>query len=89
MGAFVGDQKKFDRPVAVEILPGSGVMALGFVTRGSLEPYGLAGRVAVYLPQSYNFAGQLLLVPEERVSAVAADSSEVMTLVVSGGVAGK
>jgi uncharacterized membrane protein len=80
MGAFVGDQRRFDQPVAVEITPGSGVHALGFVT---------AALVAVYLPQSYNFAGQLLAVPRGRVQKIEHDAAEMMAFVVSGGVSGK
>jgi uncharacterized membrane protein len=87
VGAFVGDKKKFDRPVAVELIPGSGLRALGFMTRE--EPIGeLKGQVAVYLPQSYNFAGQLLLVPKERVTPVELESATAMTFIVSGGVSG-
>jgi uncharacterized membrane protein len=44
--------------------------------------------VAVYLPQSYNFAGNLFVVPTERVQPLDADSSEVMAFVVSGGISG-
>jgi uncharacterized membrane protein len=44
----------------------------------------------VYLPQSYNFAGQFVLVPRNRVTPLSADSTEVMAMIVSGGVsAGK
>jgi uncharacterized membrane protein len=90
MGAFVGDQRRFDQPVAIEILPGSDVHAFGFVTRDSLADLGLGEElVAVYLPQSYNFAGQLLAVPRARVKKIEHDSAEMMAFVVSGGVSGK
>jgi len=90
LGAVVGDDRKFDRPVAVEILAGSGVRAFGFVTRESLDEVGLAGDVvAVYLPQSYNFGGQLLAVPRSRVQPVTGESAEIMAFIVSGGVSGR
>jgi uncharacterized membrane protein len=90
MGAFVGDQRRFDQPVAVEITPGSGVHAFGFVTRDSLVDLGLGeGLVAVYLPQSYNFAGQLLAIPRGRVRKIEHEAAEMMAFVVSGGVSGK
>ena len=90
MGAFVGDQRRFDQPVAVEIAPGTDVHAFGFVTRDSLADLGLGEElVAVYLPQSYNFAGQLLAVPRGRVRKIEHDAAEMMALVVSGGVSGK
>jgi uncharacterized membrane protein len=84
--AFVGDKKRFDRPAAVEF-PGAG-HALGFVTRDTFEFPGFEGSVAVYFPQSYNFAGNVLIVPRDRVRLLNADSSAVMTFVVSGGVSG-
>jgi uncharacterized membrane protein len=88
IGAFVGDKKSFDRPVLVEITPGSGTRVLGFITRDSLEFLGLPGHVAVYFPQSYNFAGNLLIFPAEQVHPLDIDSSEVMAFLVSGGVSG-
>ena len=42
--------------------------------------------VAVYLPQSYNFAGQVLLFPADQVTPISAGSSDVMAFIVSGGV---
>ncbi|HTE49548.1 MAG TPA: DUF502 domain-containing protein [Kofleriaceae bacterium] len=90
LGAVVGDDRKFDAPVSVELMPGSGVRALGFVTRDSLSEIGLPeDAVAVYLPQSYNFAGQLLVVPRSRVQHISGESSEIMAFIVSGGVAGR
>jgi uncharacterized membrane protein len=44
--------------------------------------------VSVYVPQSYNFAGQLFVFPRQQVIPLDANSGEVMTLIVSGGVAG-
>lgn len=88
VGAFVGDKKKFDRPVAVSLVPGSSAKALGFVTRESLSQLDMNNYLAVYFPQSYNFAGNLLLVPREQVETLSATSSDVMAFVVSGGVSG-
>lgn len=88
VGAFVGDKKKFDRPVAVTVLPGSQVKALGFVTRESLAPLDMREHVAVYFPQSYNFAGNLLLFPRDQIEALSAGSADVMAFIVSGGVSG-
>ena len=88
VGAFVGDEKKFDQPVLVNLLPGSDAKALGFITRQSMEFWGLKNEVAVYFPQSYNFAGSVLIVPAERVKPLHADSADVMAFIVSGGVSG-
>jgi len=88
IGAFMGDTKKFNKPVSVEIVPGGKIRALGFVTRESLGFLGMEDEVAVYLPQSYNFAGNVLLVPSDQVQPLSVDSSAMMTFVVSGGVSG-
>lgn len=81
--AFVGQKKLFDRPVLVAF-PG-GVQVVGFVTRADLSELGLADRVAVYMPQSYNFAGNLLIVPRERVQPFDRSAGEALAFVVSGG----
>ena len=88
VGAFMGDTKKFNKPVSVELVPGGKVYALGFVTRESLSFLGMENQVAVYMPQSYNFAGNVLLVPTDQVQSLSVDSSAIMTFVVSGGVSG-
>jgi uncharacterized membrane protein len=89
IGAFVGDKKSFDKPVLVTLTAGSQAKAIGFITRESLENYGLADHVAVYFPQSYNFAGNLLIFPKEQVQPLDVESSEAMAFLVSGGVSGK
>lgn len=86
MTAFVGERKRFDKPVLVEVIPGSGVFAIGFMTKETLDQFNLANEVAVYFPQSYNFAGNLLLYPKSSVKPLNADSPKVMAFVVSGGI---
>jgi uncharacterized membrane protein len=86
--AFVGDRKSFDRPAAVALTPESDTRVLGFVTREQLHMLGMPEHVAVYFPQSYNFAGQLVVVPRQQVEVLDVPSAEVMTFIVSGGVSG-
>ena len=86
INAFVGDKKSFNKPVLVTLVPGGNIQVIGFVTRGSLDNLGLSEHVAVYLPQSYNFAGNLVVVPKGQVSPVSADSGDVMAFIVSGGI---
>jgi uncharacterized membrane protein len=87
LNAFVGEKRRFDIPVTVSIVPGGGVKVIGFVTRESLDSFGLPGHVAVYVPESYAFAGHLLLVPADQVEPLAVESADLMAFVVSGGVA--
>ncbi len=88
MGAFVGNKRRFNRAVRVQPDPTLDLWFLGFVTADDVTRLGLPGHVAVYLPQSYNIAGNLVLVPAERVVHIEGDSSEVMSFIVSGGVTG-
>jgi uncharacterized membrane protein len=87
IAAFAGERKSFDKPVVAEITPG-GPKVIGFVTREDLACLDLPGEISVYLPQSYNFAGQLLIFPADRVRQLPVDSSAAMAFIVSGGVAG-
>ncbi len=84
--AFVGNKRRFDRPVAVSLTEGGEVRFFGFVTRDDLSDVAMPGYVAVYLPFSYTWDGSLVVVPRERVTPIEADSASIMALVVSGGV---
>lgn len=89
VGAFVGEKKKFDRPVLVSLTKDGSAATMGFVTRAALGELGLADHVAVYVPQAYNIGGNVVVVPKDRVKPLDADSASVMTFIVSGGVTGE
>lgn len=89
MSAFVGEKRRFNKPVLVDLDGDGRLKVVGFVTRDSMEQFGRPDDVAVYFPQSYNFAGQLVIVPRAAVSAVAVDAKDAMAFIVSGGVTGK
>src|SRR5581483_9118374 len=82
--AFVGDKKRFDKPVAVAIT--DDVRTLGFMTQSDLAFLSMPVHVAVYMPYSYSMSGCVVVVPASRVTPLAADSASVMALIVSGGV---
>lgn len=86
LGAFVGDKKSFDRPVVVALDEPGNVKVFGFVTCEHFDDMNLKDQVSVYLPQSYNFAGNLIVVPKDRVQRVDADPAQFMAFIVSGGV---
>lgn len=86
MNAFVGEKRRFDSPVLVAMSADGAVRTFGFITQRSLTALGLEEDVAVYFPQSYNFAGQLVVVPAVRVTPLEAPSSDVLAFIVSGGV---
>lgn len=87
LSAFVGQKKSFSRPVLVKMSRSSNIEKLGFVTNDDLSMLNLpAGKIAVYLPHSYNFSGNLYIVPIENVTPISANTAEVMKFIVSGGV---
>lgn len=88
VNAFVGERKGFDRPVAVSLGGPDAPKFLGFATRDSLGAVGLDGHVAVYVPQSYAFAGHVFLVPRAQVAPLSVGSADAMAFIVSGGVSG-
>ena len=84
INAFVGNKKSFSQPVLVRVSSEGNAHVLGFITCQSLDHLDLTDMVSVYVPQSYNFAGQLLLFPRHQVTLLQANSTEVMTFIVSG-----
>jgi uncharacterized membrane protein len=86
LNAFVGEKRRFDKPVLVAPFSPGEARALGFITQETLTSMGMLEHVAVYLPQSYNFAGSLLIFPTSAVTVLDAESADVMAFIVSGGV---
>ncbi|GHA75194.1 DUF502 domain-containing protein [Pontibacter akesuensis] len=84
--AFVGDNQKFNKPVLVKMTEDSENYKMGFVTQEELLQLNVEDKVAVYFPHSYNFSGELFLVPMRNVTYLDLPSSEVMKFIVSGGV---
>jgi len=82
--AFVGDEKKFNHPVLVEVE--GGVKRIGFLTQQDLASVGLPGEAVVYFPFSYSFAGQVCIVRREKIQELDMSAADAMKLVVSGGV---
>lgn len=86
ISAFVGDKKKFNQPVLVTLNKESNLQKLGFITQEDLHNLGLQDKTAVYLPHSYNFSGDLYIVPRENITLIHATGADVMKFIVSGGV---
>jgi uncharacterized membrane protein len=82
--AFVGDKKKFNKPVLVELTPG--IFKPGFVTQDDLAFLGLPGLLAVYLPHSYAFSGNVFLVEKQKIKIYEGESGDLMKFIVSGGI---
>ncbi|MBS1764539.1 MAG: DUF502 domain-containing protein [Bacteroidetes bacterium] len=85
--AFVGEKKRFNQPVLVTINKESQVQRIGFITQNNLTDIGISNqKMAVYLPFSYGFNGQLVIVPSENIEKLNASGTEMMKFVISGGV---
>jgi len=88
LAAFVGEKKKFDKPVLVTINKENGIHQVGFVTQKDLSDLGLDNMVAVYFPHSYAFSGNHFLVPKENIVPLQISGPSAMKFIVSGGVSG-
>lgn len=86
LSAFVGKEKKFSQPVLVLVNPISNLEKLGFITKEDLTALNIKDKVAVYFPHSYNFSGELFIVPVANVKAIDINPREVMKFIVSGGI---
>jgi len=85
--AFAGNKRKFNKAVLANVL-GPDVWVIGFVTDEELAKFELgADKVSVYVPQGYNFAGQLYILPREKVKKIdKVSSGDAMKYAVTGGV---
>lgn len=84
--AFVGKEKKFNKPVIVLVNTISNLEKLGFLTEEDLSKIDEKDKVAVYFPHSYNFSGELFIVPRNQVRPIDINPAVVMKFIVSGGV---
>ena len=87
MNTFVGGKKGFDQAVLVKIYENSTIERIGFITNEDLKNLNInSERVLVYLPHSYAFSGQLFIVDKKNITTINSTSSDIMKLIVSGGV---
>jgi uncharacterized membrane protein len=85
--AFAGDKRKFNKAVLANTFA-EDVWIVGFLTDEEMQKFDLgADKVAVYVPQAYNFAGQLYILPRQKVRKIEhITSGEAMKYAVTGGV---
>jgi uncharacterized membrane protein len=84
--AFVGKERKFNIPVIVLINKENDIWKMGFMTQKSMIEFGIEKMVPVYFPHSYNFSGELYIVPDTSIKRIDLPPAEVMKFIVSGGV---
>lgn len=85
--AFAGDKRKFNKAVLASVFSDD-VWIIGFLTDEEMQKFEMgADKVAVYVPQAYNFAGQLYILPKDKVRKIEnITSGEAMKYAVTGGV---
>jgi len=87
LSAFVGKERKFEKPVLVTLDQAGILERFGFITASDLSELGIKEKIAVYLPSSYGILGELYVVPAKNVKPIDAHPANVMKFIVSGGVA--
>lgn len=84
--AFAGNKKKFTHNVLANI-DDTDVWRVGFITQEDMSSFGMENYVAVYLPMAYSVAGNVYIVPKERIRPVPnISAAHAMKFAVSGGV---
>ena len=87
VNAFVGEKRRFNKPVIVKIDKNAEISRIGFMTQEQLTDLGIGpDLVAVYFPFSYSFAGELIIVPRANVSPLNTSGTDAMKFIISGGV---
>ncbi len=85
--SFVGDKKRFNKPVWVCVKLSPEIWRIGFLTQRDMSQFGMEDRVAVYLPHSYAISGWVIVTDIKNVKPITEmTASEAMKFAVSGGI---
>jgi len=87
LNSFSANKKGFSRLVMVNI--SNDLKLLGFLTNDEESVFIPKGYVAVYLMQSMQWAGNLILVPKKNVQLLEVSSEEALKFVASAGLLSK
>jgi uncharacterized membrane protein len=87
LSAFVGKEKRFSKPVLVNINKMTNLEKVGFITEEDLSDFGVTDMVAVYFPHAYSLSGELFFVPKDQVKPLDMPPAVAMKFMVSGGIA--
>ena len=89
MTSFVGDKKKFNKPVLIKTTENTAIWRIGFLTQSDLSSVGFPNYVSVYLPHSYAVSGWVVFVLATNITILEnVSAAQAMKFAVSGGVAG-
>jgi uncharacterized membrane protein len=87
IGSFVGDKKRFNKPVWVCVNLNPEMWRIGFMTQRDMQHFGLENKVAVYMPHAYAISGWVIIIESKNIKAIKdMTAAEAMKFAVSGGV---
>ena len=85
--SFVGDKKRFNKPVWVCVNLNPEVWRIGFMKQRDMTHLGVENKVAVYMPHAYAISGWVIVIDGKYVKPVKEmTAGEAMKFAVSGGV---
>jgi len=86
ISSFVGDKKRFNKPVWVCVNVNPEMWRIGFMTQDDMVRFGMQDKVAVYLPHSYAISGWVIITERKNIKPVTKmNAAEAMKFAVSGG----
>ena len=84
--AFAGEKKKFTHNVIANV-DDNDVWRVGFITQEDMADFGFTDYVAVYIPMAYSIAGNVYIIPKNRIKPITnISAAQTMKFAVSGGV---
>jgi uncharacterized membrane protein len=87
LDSFVGDKKRFNKPVWVCVNLNPEIWRVGFMTQQDMAFMGMQSKVAVYLPHAYAISGWVIVVEAKHVKPMTKmNAAEAMKFAVSGGI---
>lgn len=85
--SFVGDKKRFNKPVWVCVNVHPEIWRIGFMTQSDMTHLGMSDKVAVYMPHAYAISGWVIVTDGKNVKPVQdMTAGEAMKFAVSGGI---
>ena len=87
MKSFVGDKKRFNKPVWVCVNINPEIWRIGFMTQRDMSHLEMEDKVAVYMPHAYAISGWVIVIDNKYVKPVKEmTAGEAMKFAVSGGI---
>ena len=87
ISSFVGDKKRFNKPVWVCVNQNPEIWRIGFMTQKDMTHMDLENKVAVYMPHAYAISGWVIVTDNKNIKPVKGmTAGEAMKFAVSGGV---